>query len=477
MITLAAVSPLLFALAATAVFRRPAHLAAVLGVAVTAAVVVLVPHFGAAAGELGRAMAAAGLITLSAAVVIGPGLYLNQQLTERKVHTRLVQWTETLPLDAPRKSALIVVGLAPALESMTGFGVSLLVTVPLLMAVTDRPKALRQSLLSMNIMPWGTLGLATLVGAALAGRSTTDLALGTAVVSAAVFPLFGALSAALAAAPGRRWTAAVSGGLLGAVFSAFLVAFNWLGIVELAGVLAGLTAVVLGLLIFAGGRPVTLPPWEVVRPYAIVFALVALIRFAPLVGVPVERAAVAAGDVSFNPLSSPGLALMAAVLILGRSRFERPLLAAAGSRAWKPILALGGFTVMAQLMLAGGMVQAISEALPVETALGFVFLSVLVGMASGYLTGSGVGGNALMMPMQSGIGQDLGDPLLFSAIQNSAAGHTVFASMPIVLLVLAIAGGAERGEDTKLIRFSLLTAVPVYAALTLGALTLYGLVD
>ena len=72
-------------------------------------------------------------------------------------------------MNSSHKAILIVVGLAPALESMTGFGISLLVTIPLVMAFAPRQKALRLSLLSMNIMPWGTLALATTVGAQLSG--------------------------------------------------------------------------------------------------------------------------------------------------------------------------------------------------------------------------------------------------------------------------------------------------------------------
>ncbi|QSB06079.1 L-lactate permease [Natronoglycomyces albus] len=472
---MAAVSPLVIALLATAVFRRPAHLAALFGIAVTIAVVVFVPNFTTSATELTRALAAAGLISLSAAAVIVPGLYLNQQLTERHIHTRLVEWTDALPLRAPQKSALIVVGVAPALESMTGFGMSLLVTVPLLMAVTRRETALRQSLLSMNIMPWGTLGLATLVGSTLSGQELGALALSTAVVSMLVFPLFGALSSAMAVVnnSSERRRAIVSGSMLGSVFSLALLGMNWLGFVELAGVCAGIATVLVGLWLFAPSKALILPPREAMRPYALIFSLVVLLRVAPLVGIPVDAAALNAGNVAFNPLTSPGIALVATVLILGRGRLRTDHVHATALRAWKPILTLTTFTVMAQVMVASSMVTSISESLPVDNPLLYLFVAVLIGMASGYLTGSGVGGNALMLPMQSGIGAQMGHPLLFSAVQNSAAGHTVFASMPIVLLTLAIAGEGKKGEDTQLVRFSLMTSVGVYAALLLGSAGLY----
>ncbi|MFC4334323.1 L-lactate permease [Salininema proteolyticum] len=471
--TLAAVSPLLIVLGLTALLRRPAHLASLSGLAATAVLLLAVPAFATGPDGWGRASAAAALITLSAAAVILPGLYLNQQLARRKVDRTLIEWTRSLPMSPPHKSALVVVALAPALESLTGFGVSLLVTVPLLLAMTDRPTAVKQSLLSMNIMPWGTLGLATIVGSSLAGQPATDLSLATAAVSAGVFPLFGALSAAMVAQQGKRASAVASGALLGGVFSTALLGLNATGVVELAGVGAGITTTAVGLLLFSGRRGIPLPPWEAVRPYALLFGLVALVRLLPAAGVPHDALTVRSGDVSFDVLSSPGLALLATVLILGRGAVDGHLAGQAGRRAWKPVTALAGFTFMAQLMVHSSMVDTIGRALPVTTVLGFLFASVLLGMASGYLTGSGVGGNALMMPLQANVGGQLGQPLLFSAVQNSAAGHTVFASMPIILLTLAIAGEGEKGEDTMLIRYSLAVTVGVYLVLAGGALVLW----
>ncbi|WP_018352909.1 L-lactate permease [Longispora albida] len=225
-----------------------------------------------------------------------------------------------------------------------------------------------------------------------------------------------------------------------------------------------------GLLLFGKGHgaSVSAPPWAAVRPYAIVLGLVFLIRMLPFAGVPVSALAIKAGGVSFAPLSSPGLALGATVLILGGGRLAGPALKATVLRGYKPVLALAGFTVMAQLMVGSGMIQAIGAALPSSSVLALAGAAPLLGMVSGYLTGSNVGGNALMMTMQTTLGTGVGEPLAFAAIQNSTAGHAVFASMPIVLLVLAISGGARDGEEPELVRYGLRMAALV-AAVTVAA--------
>ncbi len=450
-------SPLLFVVILSAWFRRPAFIVAWCGVILVAALILVSPFLQAEPGPHFQGLGATALITLQAALVIGPGLYLNSLLGRVKAHDALVVWVGRIPMDPLHKRLMIVVGLAPALESLTGFGVSLLVTVPLLLAASERHTALRQSLLSMNIMPWGTLGLATVVGAQLSGQSIPALGYATSLVSFVVFPVFGMFVGWLSAQPAERSRALRDGLLLGCVLSLSLVALNRVGIIELAGILAGLTSALVCLLLFRIANHSMMPPWHAIRPYVIVLGLIAVIRALPFLGVPTKEWAIEAGGVRFAPLASPGLALLIAILILGRWQDVSSLLHDTFNRAMKPILALGGFTLMAQMMVVSGMIRIIGEALPVSHPIQLGALSSLLGALSGYLTGSNVGGNALMMTMQSSLTDDKTLQLSLSAIQNSTAGHAVFASMPIILLVLAIAGPGEKTEESDLVRFVLKT--------------------
>ena len=67
-----------------------------------------------------------------------------------------------------------------------------------------------------------------------------------------------------------------------------------------------------------------------------------------------------------------------------------------------------------------------------------VLLAPLIGMGSGFITGSNVGGNALAMNLQQKIGESLEHGLLFAAVQNSAAGHIIFTSLPIIIFIITI---------------------------------------
>lgn len=470
MLLTCAVIPLVAVLLLTAVLRRPAHIAAWCGVLVTVALTLLVPKFVFNPHEVAIGFGSAILLTADAAMVILPGLYLNELLAQRHVHHRLVGWVERLPMPTTDKVAIVVVGFAPALEALTGFGVSLLLTVPVLLALSPRPTALRQSMLSLNIMPWGTLGLATLVGSTLARQSLHDLGHISSLVSMTIFPVFGAISAALSVAPGgdlvKRMRPTLIGAGIGLVLSAGLVLFNWIGAVELAGVLAGLVAGLGGLVVLAKRRQGLLPPWTAIGPYALALGLVGVIRVVAAAGVPIDKVQVSIGLVDFQPLNSPGVPLLITALVLGRGRLSWSGVTAAAIRSRKTLTALLGFTVTALLMTVSGMVAVISELLAAQGVVGAVFLSPLLGLLSGFLTGSNTGGNALMIQVQTAFGAAIGHPLTLAAVQNSASGHAVFASLPEILLMLAVAGTAKDREESGLIRFGLRMLVVVYVVIT-----------
>ncbi|WP_306355759.1 MULTISPECIES: L-lactate permease [unclassified Nocardia] len=254
MVLVAAVIPLVVVLGMITGLRRPAHWAAVAGVGAAVLLIGWRPEFALPRSALGTGAAGAGLLVLNAAAVMLPGVYLSQVLTRRGVHESLREWVRGLPLSGPAKVALVVAGIAPMVEALTGFGVSLLVTVPVLLALAPPATALRQAMLGMNIMPWGTLGLATVIGATLTDLPLPTLGTATAVTSALVFPLV-TVWAALLARPDHRLRTTVQAAGAGGLLALTLLACNHLGVVSPAGVLAGLFTTTVGLLLCAARRP------------------------------------------------------------------------------------------------------------------------------------------------------------------------------------------------------------------------------
>ena len=208
MLALFHLSPVLLVTAMLVVLRRPPVHAALAG---TLLVMVLWFAGAADAWRLGSMVAAAqdtAVLFASTAFVIVPGLLFVIFIERMGVNLALSQWVRSLGLGRGDQVVFIVLGLAPLLEAMTGFGVSLIATVPLLLSLFERRVALRIALTGMAIMPWGTLGLATVIGASLVHLDAPALASTSALTSAPVFFALSAIALYLAGVrDAREWRA------------------------------------------------------------------------------------------------------------------------------------------------------------------------------------------------------------------------------------------------------------------------------
>ena len=96
-------------------------------------------------------------------------------------------------------AAGVVVGVAPFFESVTGFGVAVVISAPILLAAGFTP--LRAAVLAswgQCAVPWGALGVGTVIGANLAGMGFGTLSDTSAFLSLPLFPVYGVAAVALA---------------------------------------------------------------------------------------------------------------------------------------------------------------------------------------------------------------------------------------------------------------------------------------
>jgi len=462
MTALVAAIPLLTVGVAVLAFRRTPLEAGALG---SVAAVAVVAAIGPQPIAIGSVLAGTMVLAASAGSVLVPGLMFLQTTQRRGAAAALQEWMQAIPAPAPVKAAILVVGLAPFVESLTGFGVCLVVVVPATLAFLPRDTALKTALISVNVMPWGTLGLATLVGAGIAGVPADVLGLTTAFTSAPVFVAAAVVATGLASGWNLGWQ--LLGAVLGVAFVMFLVAANAILGPAIAGVTAGggTMGVSVCALRLAGCRLPRLPngAW----PFAVLIILAGLHRLF-LQAVPTANAfEIGGGGVTWEPLTSPGMALLTAMLLTARYGSFGADIAAGGHRAIKPVAALTLFLLLAQIMNHAGLIQKLAR-LGHGLSGGFdLALTAAVGTVSGYVTGSNVAGNALLMGSAQAFGVDAGAGTLFAAVQNSAAGHAVLASGPIVAMLVGLAH-ATAPEQTRVLRFGLwmvaLNAVLIWLA-------------
>ncbi|MBV6822120.1 L-lactate permease [Pseudomonas sp. PD9R] len=455
-------SPILLVTAMLVVLRRPPVQAAIAG---TLLVVMLWLAGAADAWHLGSMVAATedtAVLFASTAFVIVPGLAFVILIERLGVNLALSQWVRSLGLGRGDQVVFIVLGLAPLLEAMTGFGVSLIATVPLLLSLFERRVALRIALVGMAIMPWGTLGLASVIGASLAHLDASALASTSALASAPVFLALSAIALYLAGVrEPRAW------GALGAFWLLFMAvlygASRWFG-PEVAGVCAGMATAVTVLAVGlwrlrrsdSEHRAVQWPrqAW----PYLVLIVCIVGLKMVWTITSWQDHWVVAGAQVNWKPLASPGLALL---LVLGgmwlraratprQSSLDISLPQALAARAKRPLLTIFFFLAMSQMMVKAGFLAGLMQLLAGLPPTAATPLVALFGALSGYMTGSNVGGNAIFMPAIALLPEPA--RLLLAAVQNSAAGHAALGSMSIVMLIVGLAK-TDAEEESELIRF------------------------
>ena len=329
--------------------------------------------------------------------------------------------------------------LGPFTESVTGFGVGSIFAIGVMQrAGATGALAAAMGLLSLCLVPWGGLGPGSALGAALAEVPATPMlarnAVQAAVFMLALLPLFWRWAAAAGhpVQPRARLTqagwVAASGGLL-VLWSRLL---PW----ELAGMLA--TGPLLVGRLLSAAPPHGRAAWR--------RALVLAMPYAALAGA-ILLARLWASPPSWQPL--PGLPalplthvaaliwLVAAAILAVRRIPPWPSL----RRARRPVLAILSFVVLSRWLAAAGTPAVLAGGM--EALLGpFArYGTPALALLSGFVGGSNVASNAMMMTLQAALGRLQGLPAsLLPAVQNFVGAQASMYSPQVVGVFGGLAG-------------------------------------
>jgi lactate permease len=447
---------------AVLVFRFNGLVAAAVSLAVALALWVSGVFSDARIEHLSHAVTDALVLGILVGVVVFLGLLFVEISGRGGGLAALEAAVGSLGLATPRAVILIALGIGVALESLTGYGVSMLVTVPLLLRVVGRSETIRLALIGMSLMSWGALSVAALLGAEIAGLPAPVLAeaiLRTSGPVAAVLPFFCLLG--LPDVGPRDIVHALITGL--ALIVGIALTSHWIG-VEVAGVGGGLAVIVVSIARAGSRAGLTrslLSP--AMLPYGLLIAAVVLQKLAiPHVTAMGFAPAIETGRVSFRVIESPGLALLAVSLIsIAIARGPRhagaggsPLVHVAG-RAWRPLAGIFIFLVTARLLVETGGITALAEMLSRLGAAMATVVVTLLGGAGAFATGSGVTSNALFMSSAAATGTSLEAPVLFAALQHSGSAHVAMASLPVIAILVAALPERQSGDERAAMRTGL----------------------
>ena len=395
--------------------------------------------------------------------VLFGGLLLYNLLSAGGAVEEVSRFLGRLEPDRVALAAGVVVGVAPFFESVTGFGVAVVISAPILLAAGFTP--LRAAVLAswgQCAVPWGALGVGTVIGANLAGMGFGPLSDASALLSLPLFPIYGVAAVVLAGG----WTGVRRRGAeamaLGLVAGAGTLLTSLYLVPELAGPsesrrygrIPGTQATAT---CRSSGAPLL--------PYAFLLALLAAAN-----GIGVLREVLGRLGPIFD---GPGLPLLVsgafAAMLLGLGGGQVIAAARKTGAQWLPTAgAVLAFVLAGEVVAGSGAAGLLAGG---AEALGGLFpaVSPVLAALGGALTGSNAASNALFMPLQveAARGLDLSAGLT-AAVQNVAGSHaSMLAPQRLILAATAVGLLGREGE--------ILRTVLAPVAVSIGLLALLGM--
>lgn len=367
-------------------------------------------------------------LILEVALILLFGMLLARLLEAAGSMSQISSWVWSQSPSRPLGVALVVFGLVPFAESVTGFGIGVTVGVPVLrhLGCTLRQSAIL-GLLGLIAVPWGALGPGTTVAAALAGLDVDELGLATAWLNA--IPVIIVTIAVVAI---MRPGPASALGIIGAaalMWAGILGASIFVGMAP-AGIIGSLIVIIAMGALFALRRRTTGFSRSLGRA-ALPYASLTL-------GLLLARALHSAlPSLVTQIIASPPFWLAVACLIAAISVAGRRSVAASAARSWVPIgVGTAAFMVMGWIMTTTGMSAAIGAAIPA----GLLVLTPLLNSAGAVLTGSNTGANSMFTGTLTAVATaSQASALQVVAAGNAAGSLAALAAPPRVAMAVQMA--------------------------------------
>jgi lactate permease len=411
------------------------------------------------------------LVTVAVILIIFGGIMLAEFLAVSGAQETIGIWLRAAAHSRDRAVLLLGLGVTPLAESIIGWGVGVIIGVPLLMRIGLTPtKAASIGLLGILLAPWGSLGPGLLVMTEMSGVGLRDIGVWSAILNLPVLVIMGGAIAIVGM--GLRTALRMSAETLVTIlviWLALIIANAWVS-VPLAGVLGSLAGIACVLVIarlrsgpIPGMRRDTLTS---LLPYALL-----------IVGLLVTTGVTAVVDLGGwgELLTSPALWLLVAAASAPR------FLSIAPDGTWASVRKAFGvflpvtvvtvlFITLGGILAANGMSATLADG---AASLGSAFLLVvpLIGFIGGYVTGSNTATSAMFAAGVANAAGGLGASAAVAlAAQNVATGAAVMVSPARIALAIGVADGQRHTEQPPLEPVRIIGTVVVANAAVIAVL-------
>jgi len=419
-----------------------------------------------------QSIAQGSINTIGLAYVLLGGVFLYQVLKSGGALEEISSCIGKMIPHPTHQVLVIVYGVSVFFESATGFGVGIIVTAPLLIALGYDPlRAAVLALIGQCAVSWGALAVGTILGSELSGVEAGRI--GT-LAAGFSFPYVVAsgVAALLVSQRFPPWSYSLFWLFAYALTltTAIALTSHWVG-VELAGCAGGLAVILLGFVTgLSEQRPrkqdrddLAVSQSRLLRsliPLIFLMAALLLTRLIPPLQLALQNLwTIESVSWSFqvSPWYHPGTLLLLASLVgltvlPGARHQTRSLIRMAAVQWFKASIAILGFLALGQLMLDSNMTTTIAVSLVNIAGDYYAGIAPVIGGLGGFITASNAASNALFMGLQVEAAAQLNLNLDWIATAQNVAGSNMTLASPGRLVFAAAIAGIAGGESALMRR-------------------------
>ncbi|WZY01877.1 L-lactate permease [Bacillus sp. FSL W7-1360] len=456
---------LIFVLKKSAVFTGLITCFLTLGVA-------LLPVFGVSVGHLLEPFFKSILTTSTIAYILFFGILLFQLLDKAGAVEGIASTISSATNDKVYQALLLALGLSPLVESVSGFGLAVIVIAPILLALGfNGVQSTLIALVSLCIIPWGTLSMGTIIGATLGNVPLEKLGSGSALLCIPIYIYFAILVGFIAVGKKETLKRLHEIVVIGAVLGVSVWLCNEYLSVELAGLFGSFTVmfVIFAMIKIKSVRNHGDIPSEKMTRKSLFLKFIAPYLFL-IVTLFISRTVVHVKDVLSNNLYidlpeynfqlpllySPGFFLILSCLFaIALFRLNRPKTMESVDVTIKKcapvIVTTLLFVAVSEMMMEAGMIAILSSVAANAFGSFFLYLSPFIGAIGGFLTGSNTASNTMFIRLQTETALQIGlSPVLLACAQNvSSSLMTMLNPSRVVLAISVCKIGDKENEILK----------------------------
>lgn len=330
---------------------------------------------------------------------------------------------------------ILALGLSPLIEAVSGFGLAVIVIAPILIALGFSPvQSSLIALISLCIIPWGTLALGTIIGATLGDIPLQELGVGSALMCIPIYIYFAVLVTYIGA--GKK---ALKENMLQVLFIGFVLGFsvwvcNRFASVELAGIFGSLTVIIVIFLLIKLKNKRSNSTQE--SPISFIknispYLLLILLLFTSRIIHPIKDFLSGVLNITLEKynfhlalLYSPGFfLLLVCVFTLFFFRLNRNAIIDSINltlnKCYPVIFTTFLYIVVSEIMSEAKMIEVLSSTAAQSFGQFFIFIAPLIGATGGFLTGSNTASNTMFIRLQTETAVQIGiSPILIACAQN-----------------------------------------------------------